>query len=59
MQLVGDVIGGGGGRVPEKFIRRGHHTALTVTDIKAAMATLEAHAIPFATNKVPGKNFFP
>jgi len=55
MQVVGDVVGGGGGRVPENFIRRSYHTALTVTDINAAMATLEAHAIPFATNKVPGK----
>jgi hypothetical protein len=55
MQVVGDVVGGGGGRVPENFIRRSYHTALTVTDINAAKATLEAHAIPFATNKVPGK----
>ena len=39
---------------PERFIRRGHHMALTVPDIERAKATLTAHKISFAINKVPG-----
>jgi catechol 2,3-dioxygenase-like lactoylglutathione lyase family enzyme len=45
--------GGGVAKVPEKYIRRSHHTALTVEDIDAAMSTLDSHSIPYAINKVP------
>ena len=39
--------------VPERFIRRSHHVALTVPDIEAAKSTLQSHGIEFAINKVP------
>ena len=39
--------------VPERFIRRSHHVALTVPDIEAAKSTLRSHGIEFAINKVP------
>lgn len=41
-------------KVPEKFIRRSFHTALTVENIQEAMQALEVHSIPYAINKVPG-----
>jgi catechol 2,3-dioxygenase-like lactoylglutathione lyase family enzyme len=39
--------------IPERFIRRSHHVALTVLDIEQAEATLRAHHVAFAINKVP------
>ena len=39
--------------VPERFIRRSRHMALTVLDIETAKSTLQAHGIEFAINKVP------
>uniref|UniRef100_A0A7S3XGD1 VOC domain-containing protein n=1 Tax=Oxyrrhis marina TaxID=2969 RepID=A0A7S3XGD1_OXYMA len=42
------------GRLPEKFIRRSHHIALTVADIDDAKSRLTTMGIPFAENVVPG-----
>lgn len=39
--------------VPERFIRRSHHVALTVLNIDHAKTTLRAHKVSFAINKVP------
>ena len=39
--------------VPERFIRRSRHVALTVPDIEAAKSTLRTHGIEYAVNKVP------
>ncbi|CAB9529453.1 Inherit from strNOG: FAD binding domain [Seminavis robusta] len=40
--------------VPERFIRRSRHIALTVLDIESAKLILQAHDITFAVNHVPG-----
>mmetsp|Transcript_33473 Transcript_33473/g.94726 ORF Transcript_33473/g.94726 Transcript_33473/m.94726 type:complete len:623 (+) Transcript_33473:71-1939(+) len=45
------------GRLPERFIRRSHHVALTVPDIGAAKGTLEAHGVRYAENAVPGTSY--
>eukprot|EP00451_Oxyrrhis_marina_P049712 CAMPEP_0204470610 /NCGR_PEP_ID=MMETSP0471-20130131/17312_1 /ASSEMBLY_ACC=CAM_ASM_000602 /TAXON_ID=2969 /ORGANISM="Oxyrrhis marina" /LENGTH=152 /DNA_ID=CAMNT_0051472635 /DNA_START=30 /DNA_END=488 /DNA_ORIENTATION=+ len=42
------------GRLPERFIRRSHHMALTVADIEDTKSRLTTMGIPFAVNVVPG-----
>jgi len=53
LQDAADLLGAGC-RAPERFIRRGHHLALTVQDIEAAKRGLTAHGIGYAVNAVPG-----
>eukprot|EP00442_Polarella_glacialis_P048911 CAMPEP_0115155246 /NCGR_PEP_ID=MMETSP0227-20121206/67783_1 /TAXON_ID=89957 /ORGANISM="Polarella glacialis, Strain CCMP 1383" /LENGTH=168 /DNA_ID=CAMNT_0002566291 /DNA_START=45 /DNA_END=551 /DNA_ORIENTATION=+ len=53
LQDAADLLGAGC-RAPERFIRRGHHLALTVQDIEAAKQGLTAHGIGYAVNVVPG-----
>ena len=47
-------VGAASSKVPEKFIRRSFHTALTVADIDEAKRVLDEHSIPYAVNTVPG-----
>jgi glyoxylase I family protein len=47
-------IGAAPSKVPEKFIRRSFHTALTVVDIDEAKRVLDEHSIRYAVNTVPG-----
>ena len=54
LSIQGNVCGNLGELPPERFIRRSHHFAFTVTDIEATKLCLSHHGIPYAVNSVPG-----